>query len=450
MSFIRPYILLLLSAALPLVLSTSGARPAHAQACGVTPEIIVTLRKYSQGNYSVWDYVYGVRKMERLTDALELPDRSIVAVGYTFPKGRERDVRPLMFRIDRRERMLWENRFENSRDRITPKAVRAIDDETFLVVGDIASPKEGNRIWAGFFGLDGEPKDTRIVEDSEYDLFFEDMTESIEEDGFVLAVRARHKKFRAREHGVVYGLTKEAKYRWKRSYKPGLDNRLYGITTVRDEAGLPYYIAVGSLDMDAQRRAGFIMAIDRQGRMAWGEQYPRGLNANFREVAAVTDGDVVVIGDIVPQDGPYKQSAWIMRLESESGDPQWERYVAIEDMRVYGRKIFGYPDGRIVAAVDTDNEEGGELPELARVLSMSPRGVIFQDDPFLEGKSVRVNEMHSNSRGHRFLIGSAEESYKADDVDDVDNYKTDDGWMIFAPALDPYDDPCIPRRYYNQ
>jgi hypothetical protein len=434
---------------------------AHAQACAVTPEVIVTLRDSREGQYSLWDYVYGVQDMEQLADAVELPDRSILAAGTIFREGYPEEPRPLLFRIDRRDRLIWENRHEDSQDAVRiVKMFLEEDSQSVMVIGNITlrgkDRTQKKAIWTGLYDIDGKFISSSVLDDPDYDISVQDAARAVpragsnKDDGFVLAVLAQDRVRPSQQHGIVYGLSAEAKKLWQRSYKPGLTNRIHGITAVRNEAGVPYYVAVGSFEIDVNRSAGFIMSIDREGRLAWAEQYPRGLHAVMREVTDVTDGDFVVIGDVVPQGEDYKRSAWIMRLEAEGGDMQWERYVAVPDMRVFGRSIRGRPDGRIIAALETRRPSGSEGPELARVLSISPRGVIFQDESFLEGAGVSIGEMRFSARGQPFLIGTARQSYKADDEDNVGNYKTDDGWMIYTPSLDPYIDPCIPRRYFNE
>ncbi len=446
MNQVRLYIFLWLMA-----LSLFGLSPvALAQSCGITPEVIITLRDYYEGNYNVWDHVYGEKHMERFMDAIELPNNNIVAAGYTFPNGRPRETKPLLINITRRNHMVWENRHDGFSDNVTVNKLRARDGG-YLVFGN-SSGKQGSEIWLGYYSEKGELEKQVVISDPDYSLFIEDVTDPAKGDGYVLAVRAADKKHRGREHGVIYLISKEGKVSWKRSYKPGINNRFNGIATVYDESGIPYYIAVGSFDVDSYRRSGFIVAVDEKGRLAWSEQYLRGLSASFRAVAPVTDGDFVVIGDVEPLESDYKQSAWVMRVETESGDAQWERFVAVRNYEVSGREVIGYKDGRIVAGLETVtiSDDGKDRPEMVRLLTLTPRGVIIQDEPYLEGKSVRMRELKLNNKQHRMIIGYARQSFKADNEDNPYNYRTDDGWIIFAPSLDPYRDPCIPRRRYNE
>ncbi len=437
-----------------LLLSTVHGGKAHAQACAVTPEVIIGLREPRQANYTAWDYVYGEKHMEQLNDAIQLPDRSVVAAGATWRKNRSREKRPLLFMLDRRDRMLWENRHEDLDETIEFKSLELLDEDAVKVFGTKGMRREDRTVWLGTYAISGEEKGRLLSEaeisDADHNLLYEDHTKPHDGEGYVLAARARDKARPGNEHGVIYRIDNAGKVLWKRSYKPGMTNRLYAVSAVTDENGMGYYIAAGSFDVDTQKRAGFVIAIDEKGRLAWAEQYPRGLYASLRAIAPVTDGDFVAVGDVDPQEGDYKQSGWIMRIETESGEVMWERYVSVDGMRVFGRGAIGYADGRIAAAMETRNLPGGDKPENAHLLTMSARGVIFRDDPFLEGRGVRVGSFKLNGKEQRFVAGSAFGSYKADDPEKTGNYETLDGWMIFAPALDPYIDPCIPRRRYNE
>lgn len=425
---------------------------ALAQYCGVTPEVIITLRHYEEGNYNVWGYVYGEKQMERFTDAVELPKGDLVIAGYVFSRGRAQNTHPLLVRVTRRNRMVWENRNEDMSDQAAIKKLRKTDDG-FIAFGDSRNNKGDKAIWIGFFSEEGQLEKQVTIPNKKYHLVLEDITEPADNngEGYVLAVKAIDKKYKSKEHGVIYRISPDGKVIWERSYKPGISNRFGGIDTVYDEAGIAYYIAVGSFNMDNYRRSGFILAVDEKGRLVWSKQYLRGLSSAFRGIEAVTDGDFAVIGDIEPSGEKYGHSAWIARIETESGDIQWERFVDINKYRVYGRKLLGYSDGRIIAAIDTVLEEGANkaLPEMVRLLTLTPRGVIIQDEPYLEGKSVRISELKPNEKHHRMIIGYADKSFKADNAENPDNFRTEDGWIILAPSLDPYKDPCIPRRRYN-
>lgn len=448
MKIMRLYIISLFLAASIICLSPAVL----AQSCGVTPEVIITLRDYSEGNYNVWDYVYGEKHMERFTDAIELSNNNLVVAGYTFPNGRPRDTRPLLVQVTRRNHVIWENRHEQLDSQIKLLRLRR-QGEGFVAFGEMDDEDKGNLVWIGYYSEEGKLAKQVKISNPDYDLHFEEITDPAKGGGYVLAVRAIDKKYRGREHGVIYRVSPDGKLLWKRSYKPGISNRFHGITTVHDESGIPFYIAVGSFDVDAYRRSGFIVAVDEKGRLSWSEQYSRGLSATFRSVVPVTDGDFAVIGDVEPLEGDYNQSAWIMRVETESGDTQWQRFVAVRDYEVYGREVFGYKDGRIIAGLETiyeADDQDGNNPEMVRLLTLTPRGVIIEDEPYLEGTAVRLNELKLNEKQHRVLIGYAKQSFKADNEDNPYNFRTEDGWIIFAPSLDPYRDPCIPRRRYYE
>jgi hypothetical protein len=447
MKMLKIYILIAIIALPTGFLSTE----VFSQACGITEEVIITLRDYREGNYSVWDFVYGEKHMERFMDAVEMPNNNIVAAGYTYPKSRSRSASPLLIEVTRRNQIIWANRHVDLEESVKLRKIRRREEGGFVAFGEVLG-KNGVSVWIGYYSDDGKLEKKLAISDRKYDLKVEDITEPANGDGFVMSIKANDKTYQSREHGVIYRVSGKGGVIWKRSYKPGINNRFSGIATVYDEAGIPFYIAAGSFDIGPQRRAGFILAVDEKGRLAWSEQYLRGSYSGFRQVAPVTDGDFVVIGDVEPlEDDEYKHSAWIMRVETESGDTQWERFVAVNGYKVYGRNVMGYKDGRIIAGLETLNSEGGaDSPEMVRLLTLTSRGVIVQDDPYLEGSSVRIRALKLNDKQHRMVVGYAYNSFKADNEDNPYNYHTEDGWIILAPSLDPYTDPCIPRRRYNE
>ena len=141
-----------------LLLSTVHGGEAQAQACAVTPEVIIGLREPRQANYTAWDYVYGVKHMEQLNDAVQLPDRSIVAAGSTWRKNRSREKRPLLFMLNRRDRLLWENRHEDLKEVIEFRSLELLDEDTVRGFGVKGMRHGDSSLWLRTYAIRAKKK----------------------------------------------------------------------------------------------------------------------------------------------------------------------------------------------------------------------------------------------------------------------------------------------------
>lgn len=458
--------------AVPVLLAALVLSPAsYAQDCMAAPEAIVRLRDYTMGNYSVWNTVYGAHGMEQFQGLAMLSNGNVIAGGISFSRHRPEEKRALLVEINRRGKVVWENRHENGPSMSIDAVLADEKTRNIVTLGTIDAPGKGRGVRLGLYDENGAQKQEKFILDPRLDLTYHDMVPAIEGDGgMVLALEAHDRKNPADEFGIVMKISAKGNEVWRRSYRPGIANAFFGIGVVNDSVGMPFYLAGGNMDSEDRRRSGLLMKLEPGGTLVWARQYPRGAAATFRSISYIGDGHFAVAGDIEPYGDLYERSAWIIRGETASGDIVWQRYISLPEYRLFGRDVLGYADGRMAVLLDgvlpdspedrdeEEQEEGEEKKEKAvtgeddirrnqaRLLTLSPRGIVMRDEPFTEGLGGRAQGMVVNARQQRMIVGHAERSHKADDVRNAANYDTDDGWILIASALEAYTDPCIPRR----
>lgn len=453
----RPALLLGLTF-LCLVIASNLA-PALAQireTCATLPETIVTLRKTPPGRGGLWDAAYGQRGMERFETAVFLENGNILAAGALYDRAEPQDRRALIVDLDRRGKVIRQNRHPGLGN-ISIRKVILKEKGGFLAAGTkILPPADGHGpdrqvVRLAHYGPDLKVLSEYLLEDPAYDLTLEGLTVSADGGALVAAVSARGRGSTSAEgeRGVVYLLTPQAKVIWKRSYDPGLGNRFTNIVTTADSLGNPGYVLTGTVRDTDRRAVGFALKLDADGRLIWQKQYPRGAGATLRSAASYGTGDIVVAGDSDPYGEKKLRSAWVMRLNGNTGEPVWQRYLSVAGAKLYGRDIVAVADGRAAVLIDSENSSGTfppTGPDMARLVTFSPRGEIMDDEGFAQGSGAHGNALVLGPKRLRIIAGHATMTPKGDDKSKLANYDTEDGWIVVASSLEPYTDPCGPQR----
>lgn len=425
---------------------------------GALPEGIVTLRAYSFDSATQWDAIYGKAGMERFETALALDNGNIVAGGEVWPQDDPDGTRGLLAELDRRGRTLWADRHEKSPRMTIRKLLFRTDGKGYLSGGTLAEDgKTPAAIRLGWYGLDGALEKEKTLTEKDADLSLENMILPLDGDGLVLVSVARNREDPARQNGIVWRLDKNGETVWKRRYDSGLGNRFLGISPVKDETENAYYIVTGATQTEDGRTVGTVLKLDPAGTLMWQKEYPRGASALLRTAASYGVRDVIVVGDSEPYGDKYGRSGWVMRIDTADGTPRWQRYFAIDRHRIYGRDAVAVADGRASILLDVEKadknateEDESESRDMARVLTLSPRGEVLRDEVYAAGTGTRGSALILGPGRHRVVAGYARMSHKADDRSDEANFNTEDGWVVMGSSLEPYRDPCLPQRRIDE
>lgn len=393
--------------------------------------------------------------MERFETAAVLENGNVLAGGFLYDETDPDDTRGLIAEINRRGRIIHQNRHPGLGN-LTIRKIVLKEKGGFLAAGTKILPpaKTGGKaektIRLAHYAADGTVETEKLLQDPDYDLSFEGLSLSTDGGGLVLAVAARSRTNPADERGIVYRVKPDGSVIWKRSYDPGLGNRFTNVATTADSLGNQGYVVTGMIRTADKRAVGLAMKLDADGKLMWQKQYPRGAGAILRAVASYGTGDIVVTGDIEPYGDSRPRSAWVMRINGENGEPVWQRYFTVPEYRLYGRDIVAVPDGRAsslfdaeyIGTADKDKTQGS----MARLLALSPRGEILGDESFTQGTGGRGEGLILGPRRLRLLTGYATMTPRGDDKSRPANYNTEDGWIVMASSLEPYTDPCLPHR----
>lgn len=426
--------------------------------CRALPEGIVTLRAYNFDSAIQWDTIYGKAGMERFETALALDNGNIVAGGEVWPQDDPDGTRGLLAEVDRRGRTQWVDRHEKAPRMTIRKILFRSDGKGYIAGGTLAEDgKNPAAIRLGWYGTDGAFEKEKIISEKGADLSLENMILPVNGDGFVLVAVAHSRDAPARQNGIIWRLNQSGETIWKRRYDSGLGNRFLGISPAKDETGNAYYIVTGAAQTEDGRTVGLVLKLDPAGTLMWQKEFPRGASALLRAAASYGVRDVIVTGDSEPYGDKYGRSAWIMRIDTADGAPRWQRYFAINGHRLYGRDAVAVADGRASVLLDVEKtdkgateDDEGESRDMARIVTLSPRGEVLRDEVYTAGTGTRGSALILGPGRHRVVAGYARMSHKADDRTDEANFNTEDGWVVMGSSLEPYHDPCLPRRRIDE
>ncbi|GJL85064.1 MAG: hypothetical protein DHS20C02_08390 [Micavibrio sp.] len=421
------------------MLSIFVSGEALAQKCNADFEVITRLRKPEIGSYNMWDTVYGLRAdIERFVGGVASVSKNAVVVGERyFEEGAE--ITLVMAELDRRGRVVWEKAHEVKGLR---KIVKFLPDKNgYVVVADQKEGKSKDRIWIGFFDLNGGLVKTKTISDKKFNLFAQDMIASHDEKGFVLAATAQGRGYESGGYAILYRLNAKAQVIADRAYMPGLENRILGLS--RSEG--PYYIATGFIRSEDGRKTGWALKLDSDNAIVWQRQYPRGLAAQIQASADYQDPYFVVIGDAEPSDRKNR-AGWVMLLSSEDGSVGWQRYYT-GTLDFHGRDVFAHDDGQLSVLLDAEKPPGVDELEYARVLTLSPRGVLLLSDTYYHAEGTGAYDLFLGPNQERILAGYSDMVYRDEDPEhpeeDVRISRSREGWVVAGAPAEPYNDPCI-------
>jgi hypothetical protein len=196
------------------------------------------------------------------------------------------------------------------------------------------------------------------------------------------------------------------------------------------------------MQIEDNRMGAWLIRVDDNGAIMWQRTYARGNRSAFLSAASTDDG-ILLSGEIKPI-GSARTSGWVMKVDL-SGRVIWQRYYA-GAYNYAARDLVVYDDGRASVLVDaTPNTllDRGHL----RLMTFSPRGYLMNVEEFSEGQGAHAFRLVKGPKGERVMSGYAQMSYaEVPSVTEIP-VSTFNAWLVAAPSLDPYEDPCLPKSY---
>ncbi len=410
-----------------------------AQKCYADAEVITKLRKPQIGSYNMWDTVYGLRAdIDRFVGGMASVSKNAVVVGERFFEEGD-DITLVMAELDRRGRVVWEKEHDVKGLR---KIMKLLPNKGgYIVVADQKEGKSRNKIWIGFFDLNGGLVKTKTISDKKFNLFAQDMIVAHDEKGFLLAATAQGRGYESGGYAVLYRLNSKAQVLADRAYMPGLENRILGLS----HGDGPYYMATGFIRSEDGRKTGWALKLDKDSAIVWQRQYPRGLAAQIHISADYKDPYFVAIGDAEPSDRKNR-AGWVMMLSSEDGSIAWQRYYT-GDFDFHGRDVIAHDDGQLSVLLDAEKAPESEGSEYARVLTLSPRGVLLLSDTYYNSEGVGAYDLFLGPNQERILAGYSDVAYRDEDPahpeEDVRISRSREAWVVAGAPAEPYNDPCV-------
>lgn len=460
--------------------------PAQAQGCTVVREAIVSVRPPFFGSPAIWDATFGGRdNLVQFAAALALENGNVLAAGESLDQN-FKPVEQIMIELNRRARAVDDQRRPAKLGERTSGILEI--PKGYVISSGFFGGRSNNEKWVRLAWYNSERKFVQdmILKDAAYDYESQGITRAVNGNGFLALMYATSRKDPSDQYGMLFRISDSGRLLWKRAYRPGIPNQIYGVDVADDR----HYIAGGRIRNEDGRMAGWIMKLNDDGTIVWQNTYPRGNYAVFRSGYAKPGDHYVMTGQVMPIGGD-PGAAWVMEVDA-MGVPVWQRYFRSAGYDFDGRAINAYGDGRISVMVNAkavDTSEGQQTH--IRLFTLSPRGGLMEDESYIEGHSTIGSQMIVGTRepwnGERIVTAFIEKGGEVNDDQNKVELITDalarqekeknrarpenifgppaptpeqaaiiaqglpeeiyhQGWVFVATALDPYHDPCLVRE----
>ncbi|AGH97354.1 PQQ-binding-like beta-propeller repeat protein [Micavibrio aeruginosavorus] len=462
-------------------------------ACNLVREAIVNLKAPNFGVPVIWDGLFGDEsKLMRFSAATPLPSGSVLIAGEHLNE-KFQPLETFIVEMNSRGRGIGEKRIQALKgEKIT--ALVPVDHGYVVASNILSGPADEKQVRLAWYDEARTYIRDLVLKDALYDFESYTLLPANEGNGFIAVVHARPRQGSMDEHGLLYRISATGKILWKRAYRSGAASLMHGIAPVGDTG----YVVTGRELAENGRISGMAMEVNNDGTLVWQQPYPRGVHALLRKASVRPDGRVVMVGQITPFGETYS-TAWVMEVDT-NGEILWQRYFPLGGNETDARGVITYDDGRTVVMVNVrPRNEYADDRDHIRLLTLSPRGEILRDEPYVEGQHAQASQISLGYKSERVVIafvegtagsllpdevvliteqikkqgrrtvgpdGKVVESYVAPeepakeqpaltpekppvaDVGEADQEKKDDpsfrGWVFVATALDPYKDPCLP------
>ncbi len=429
--------ILLLSLAIPK--SDSAAQDYE---CVTSPSTQITKLRAPifKGSRNAWDVMYAGDGMDVFTDLIPLDEKTFVAAGYYTKNKDDKIRRPMIIKYDDLFKPVWESREEAKDSRTISHILKTKDG--FMVLGDVTNDQKKNGIYTSHYTKDGKPKSkTTPIFEAGGTLSAKAFIKAQDGGGYIVLAQYVDDDDDEKQYGILYKISEAGNIVWRRSYQTGQSNILNKIQATLDGT----YVAVGQIVSGKEKSAGWVLRLDQKGAIQWQQTYPRGMAASFQTVAQSKEGDFILAGKSRPFDSNNETLAALVMKTDSNGKSQWERYFR-GDYSYGAPDMIVYEDGRIVTLLTATSMGTKGHRSHARIMTFTAQGTVDALEDFVEGQNAMPLKLVSGESGERIIVGYAQTSFGEDQVGnapkDAPSY-TYDGWILAAPALRPYQDPCI-------
>lgn len=486
-----PVLVLGLMSVLPQAVLAQGATPPE---CRIVPEAIINLHPPFFGTPTVWDATFGDNEgLIQFSGAVTLENKNLLVVGEKLDRAYE-PLEHVMVELNSRARAIDDKRYPAKKGERSTGILET--DSGYIVSSNIFGGARGVEKWTRLAWYDKARhyKTDMILKDPVFDFESQGVADAVGGNGFVALVHAVNRMDESDQHGMIFRISDSGKLLWKRAYRPGIPNQIYGVNVADGR----HYIAAGRIRNEDGRMAGWILKLNDDGTIVWQYAYPRGESAVFRH-GFVKVGDqagehYVLAGQVMPY-GSMPSAAWVTEIDT-MGQVVWQRYLSADQYDLDARNVRAYDGGRISVmanatrhlsqkAKEIKREDGEDpFPNHIRLLELSPRGMLQRDEAYLNGRNAQASQILNGWNGERIvtafietggdvkdnpeaveLIAAALTRQEQDKVTPPPAASTQgppaptpeqaaviaqsmagvsrhEGWVFVATSLDPYEDPC--------
>lgn len=431
-----------------LCASTLLSAPAASaqEQCGTLREAIENLRAPRKASTYSWDIFYGdADKEEDFSAFYPLEEDKILTAG-TITKADK--TTPFATVFDRRNRPVWSWSDLDTKggprhiriERIVPLEGK---DPAYLLAGRYIPASGLEKIWIGRFDMAGKKLGEHLLGDNKRNLRFRDLIRDIKGTGWVLAAQVVPKDAFDPGHSRVSGLNSTFGKIWSRDFVTGTTNDIAALAIGTETSGNRFYIGAGSSASDGDRTQGLILRFDSQGDIDWQRQFSRGRAASLTSAAFTGNGELLVGGGVQASDEAVLGGGWLMNIEPGNGQKKWERYYARPDTAYEIGTIRVLEDGRISLALNGTMTAHKDDQSHTRLILLSPRGDMLNDDTFTAGAGVSMTGYHIGATNRRLYIGGKAQIEQPDPKKpDTAKIVSDQAWLVVRDAYSDYKDPC--------
>ncbi len=435
-----------------------AAAPAYAQkiSCDPVGEVISDMKLPTFGYPTIWEAIYGGKNhITQFAGGVPVSASSVMVLAGRVDAKTSAPTEMGVAELNNRGRAVIEA-FNPSKDSDQPVAfAKAVDG--FAGAANIRAGKGRDKhVRISWYDRDGQFKRAQTLSDPAYDYEAQKMVTAVDGKGIVVVIHAVGRKDKNDQYGLLVRYNADGKLGWKRSYRPGVSNKLNGLN-VTDDNG---YIATGKIIMKDGRMAGWALKMAADGAVLWQRTYPRG---QYSELSAATispqkspDGASLYsfAGAAEPVDGGVS-AAWVMETDPY-GTPIWQHYMRRKDYTFHGYDIKPQNDGTVMVTLNaTAQGKGDAYMDHVRFVTLSSRGSMLGDQAYMSGLRSRAVQVEKNGAGNFVLVASSLQPQKTSEQEfgpapalpegqqPEEPAPLEAGWVAVIPPPDAYIDPCV-------
>lgn len=415
---------------------------ARSQTCNVNYEEVMKLLTNDAGNYSIWDTVQGeVGVDETYKAGVVIEGGDVVVAGERLVHGAPKK-QLVIARLGRNGRVLWETFHDvaglESTMRILPH------EKGFLIVADQKLEKNRDAIWIGILNPLGNMIDQKQIVDQKASLHIYDAVRSVSNKSYLLATTSAPDSLDRPAATILYKIDNAGKVIGNNGFMTGMENKLQGLDLMADGG----VIGTGYSFTEDGRKNGWILRLNQEFNIMWQQVYPRGAGATLSAAQGMLNNTIAVVGTAAPAKKGGLRAGWIMVVDADSGVVGWQRYVQ-SDQHYSGRDLMVSKDGLISVMLDGDKGPETQEPEHIRLLTLNPRGAMLASEIYMNAETVDGYQLLEGPNLERIVIGRTQVAHQIEKKDakaDEEKFtveRSKEGWVVAAPSVEPYKDPCV-------